>query len=199
MSNFYNLDGIKTDLQKKIAAKKALLAAWENVTFPTKKDGNPFANMSKNISGATYRNKDYTMQPEKELYVHVWADMNGYIYDIIDCCELVKYLTDPAKVAKTDNYAPKLSYLEQLYNYDLEDIKEAINKRIAYLKNRITCLNCQLDIVETCYNEFKAGFGKLVSDLENQCSEAGSVGYSGNVNDIYYDIKDTVINRYPYC
>jgi hypothetical protein len=59
MANFYNLDGIKTALKKEIEEKEAILKAWENVTFPTKKNGEPFVNMSKNINGATYKKADY--------------------------------------------------------------------------------------------------------------------------------------------
>lgn len=35
--NYYNLDGIQTQLKKRIAETAARLAAWEAVTFPTKK------------------------------------------------------------------------------------------------------------------------------------------------------------------
>lgn len=42
MSNYYNLEGIKTELNKRLSYEKSILQAWENVTFPTKKDGTPF-------------------------------------------------------------------------------------------------------------------------------------------------------------
>ena len=45
MSSYYNLDGIKTELNKRIAVEEFYLKQWEAVTFPTKKDGTPFANM----------------------------------------------------------------------------------------------------------------------------------------------------------
>ena len=47
MSNYYNLDGIKTELEKQIEETTAKLEAWENVTFPTKKDGTPFKGVRK--------------------------------------------------------------------------------------------------------------------------------------------------------
>lgn len=42
MANYYNLDGIKTQLNKNLSREKSLLEAWKKVTFPTKKDGTPF-------------------------------------------------------------------------------------------------------------------------------------------------------------
>ena len=37
MSNYYNLNGIKTELEKRLSYENSILKAWENVTFPTKK------------------------------------------------------------------------------------------------------------------------------------------------------------------
>ena len=123
--NFHNLDGIQTELKKRIAAQEARLAAWEAVTFPTKKDGSPFKVMSKNISGASYYMEAWAMQPgEYRLRVTTWADGSGYISSEIDVYCLVKYLPDENKRAKTQNYQPKLQYLEQVYTYDIDDIKE---------------------------------------------------------------------------
>lgn len=45
MASYYNLDGIITELKKRNAEDRAKLEAWEAVTFPTKKDGKPFARM----------------------------------------------------------------------------------------------------------------------------------------------------------
>lgn len=200
MKNYYNLDGIKTELNKTISCEKTLLSAWEKVTFPTKKNGEPFAVMSKNIDGATYESKTYALQyGENELVVYDWDKLNGYVTDSIDCYELVKYLKSETKIAKTENYLPKQSYLEQVYKYDIEDIKTAVANRIEYLKKRVESLSNQLVIVEDCYNSFKYNYSKAVAELATSCSAAGNVGFSGCVNDIYYMILETVKERYPYC
>ena len=202
MSNYYNLDGIKTELKKNIAKDKAFLKEWEKVTFPTKKDGTPFAVMSKNINGAKYQSILYSMQPgENELAIVVFCKEmgNGYIQDSIDVYELVKYLKDEKKIEKHNNYMPKVSYLEQVYKYDIEDIKEAVTNRINYLKDRILSLTSQLDNVDYCYNEFKKSYSKALKELENNCIIAGNVGFSEKRNDMYYMILDTVKESYPYC
>lgn len=200
MTNFYNLDGIKTELTKEISKTETLLAAWEQVTFPTKKSGEPFATMSRNISGATYAAHEYTMQPgENGLRITKWDKINGYVSDEVDCYCLVKYLEDEKKIAKTVNYMPKQSHLEQVYRYDIEDIKEAVSNRINYLKDRIMALKAQFNIVDDCYNNFKKCYAKTIEELANDCKPAGSVGFSDGKNDIFYMILDTIKDRFPYC
>ena len=200
MTSFYNMDGIKTELKKEISKNETFLELWEKVTFPTKKNGEPFAVMSKNINGATYSAYEYAMQPgENKLRVGGWSNGNGYISDEIDCYKLVKYLRDEKKLEKAANYMPVQPYLEQVYKYDLDDIKEAVNARINYLKDRITSLKAQLDIVDECYTNFKNCYAKAVEELENNCVSAGTVGFSGNRNDLFYMILDTVKERFPYC
>lgn len=199
MANKYNLDGIKTSVAKEIVTCRSRLEAWEKVTFPTKKDGKPFASMSKNIDGAKYEPISHAMQPgEYELTIHLWTEHSGYINDTLSCYNLVKHLTNEKQIAKTENYMPK-SYLEQVYKYDLDDIKEAVANRIEHLKKRIASLEKQFDIVDKCYNDFKEAFGSALADLEKNCMEAGSTGFTENRNDIYYMILDTVKERFPYC
>lgn len=200
MSSFYNLDGIKTELNKRIDRNNALLKAWEKVTFPTKKDGSPFKVMSKNINGANYGKYDYAMQQGKMvLTIYAYSNLSGYISDEIQCYELVKYLKDENKKEKINNYMPKQSYLEQIYLYDLEDIKKAVSNKITYLKDRIKSLNKQIEIVDECYKCFLEKYDLIVKELSNNCSVVIDPGFSNNKNDIYYMILDTVKDRYPYC
>ena len=106
MAGKYNLDEIKTEIKKDMARNSAFIEAWERVTFPTKKDGKPFAVMSKNISGAKYTLESYAMQPgEYELTVYTHAPACGYIYDTIKAHELIRYMKDEKMIAKTKNYA----------------------------------------------------------------------------------------------
>lgn len=78
MSNYYNLDGIKTELEKRLSYEKSILKAWENVTFPTKKDGTPFKVMSKNFDGAELYLDNFAWRDyEKKLKVNTFDDLNG--------------------------------------------------------------------------------------------------------------------------
>lgn len=200
MASFYNLDEIKSELNKKIATAQAQFDAWKKVIFPTKKDGKPFAIMSKNINGAIYCQNKISMQPgENVLCITAFCDGVGYVDDEINCYELVKYLTDDEKKAKTENYMPKQSYLEQIYKYDIEDIKNAVDNRINYLYDRILSLKAQLNIVDKVYHNFRACYEKALQELERDCESARNVGFSNNRNDIYYMILDTIKDRFPYC
>ena len=55
----YNLDDIRTEINNYLAEAETKLKAWEAVTYPTKKDGKPFAAISRNINGANYHTSQY--------------------------------------------------------------------------------------------------------------------------------------------
>lgn len=167
MSNYYNLDGIKTELEKRLSYEKSILQAWENVTFPTKKDGTPFKVMSKNFENAKFYNDitawhDY----EKKLKVGAFDNLNGYIDESISCYEMVKYITDKSMLEKTENIMPKEPMLEQVYVYDLDDIKEDIKKTINRHKENIMSLEKQIIQAEKAYNDFVEAYRKAIQELE---------------------------------
>ena len=190
------INDIKKNLEKEIDSATAFLTAWFAVTFPTKKDGTPFANMSKNINGAKYTLDAHAMQPgEYRLTVYTQSNSSGYIHDEICCYNLVKYLRDADKIKKTYNYMPKLSMLEQVYKYDLDDIKKAVADRIEYHEKRIQSLNEQLSRVEKAYNDFEAAYGEILDKLQEACN-TNDISYSNGRNDLFYAIKDAVIKSH---
>lgn len=193
MSEYYNLDAIKTGIEKEISISAAYLEAWKKVTFPTKKDGKPFAVMSKNISGARYSLESYAMQAgEYELTVTAWSSAAGYVSDTVKAHELVRYLKDESMKAKTENYQPKQTYLEQVYTFDLEDIKKAIADRIAYLETRIDDLKRQREKASKVFQDFRNAFESAMNTLTEDCKEFSH-------NDLFYAVRDCVKSRYPYC
>lgn len=190
MSNYYNLDGIKTEIKKRISEHKTLLRAWKNVTFPTKKDGTPFKIMSKNFENAKFYNditawRDY----EKKLKVVAFDNLNGYISEDINCYNQVKYIEDKTMLTKTENIMPKEPMLEQMYVYDLEDIKNAIKEKIAYHKECIESLENQLKNADVAYNKFKEAYTNAIKELENIAGETTCLSYA---------VKNTITSRYPY-
>ena len=192
MSNYYNLDGIKTELEKRLSYEKSILKAWENVTFPTKKDGTPFKVMSKNFDGAKLYLDNFAWRDyEKRLKVNIFDDLNGYISEDISCYNQVKYIFDKAKLEKVSNIMPKEPMLEQVYVYDLEDIKEEIQKTINRHKENIVSLEKQIDQAEKAYNNFVADYKKAIENLVETCG--------ANDNSLFYAVCDTVKTRYPYC
>ena len=199
MSNLYNLEGIKTELNKGMSRAKTLLQAWENVTFSTKKDGTPFKTMSKNIAGATYRQEEYTLQKNYsyELKVIEHDSLNGYVNDTIKCYDLIKYMKkDDTRLKKSENIMSKEPMLEQVYKFDLEDIKEAVEKRIQYYKNSIEEYEQEIAKVDKAYNAFKEAYTNAIKELQNVC---GCTDDDTTKNTLFYAVKDTIVNRYPYC
>lgn len=193
MSEYYNLDAIKTGIEKDIAINTAYLEAWKKVSFPTKKDGKPFAVMSKNISGARYSLESYAMQAgEYELTVTAFCNAAGYISDTVKAHELIRYMKDESMKAKTENYQPKQTYLEQVYTYDLDDIKKAIADRIAYLESYISDLKAQKASAEKVFRNFRNAYENAMKQLETDCSEFSH-------KDLFYAVRDCVKSRYPYC
>lgn len=192
MSNYYNLDGIKTELEKRLSYEKSILKAWENVTFPTKKDGTPFKVMSKNFDGAKLYLDNFAWRDyEKRLKINIFDDLNGYISEDINCYNQVKYISDKSKLEKVSNIMPKEPMLEQVYVYDLEDIKEEIQKTINRHKENIVSLEKQIDQAEKAYNNFVADYKKAIENLVKTCG--------ANDNSLFYAVRDTVKERYPYC
>ena len=192
MSNYYNLDGIKTELNKRLSYEKSILKAWENVTFPTKKDGTPFKVMSKNFDGAKLYLDNFAWHDyEKRLKVNTFDDLNGYISEDINCYNQVKYISDKSKLEKVSNIMPKEPMLEQIYVYDLDDIKEDIKKTINRHKENIMSLEKQIVQAEKAYNDFVADYKKAIENLIETCG--------ANDNSLFYAVRDTVKTRYPYC
>lgn len=188
----YNLDEIKTQLKKEISKSRALAEAWEKVTFPTKKDGKPFAILSKNINGAKVTAEQYALQSgENELTVYTSCKECGYINDSIKLYELVRYLDEGMK-AKTENYMPKQSYLEQVYRYDLEDIKKAVANRAKYYRDRAADLERQDEQAERIFTKFRKAYAEAVADLEEEAAQ-----FEGRF--LFYAVKETVLDRFPYC
>lgn len=192
MSNYCNLDGIKTELEKRLSYEKSILKAWENVTFPTKKDGTPFKVMSKNFDGAKMYLDNFAWRDyEKKLKVDTFDDLNGYISEDLNCYNQVKYISDKTMLEKTKNIMPKEPMLEQVYVYDLEDIKKEIKNKIEYHKKNIVSLEKQIIQAEKAYKNFVADYKKAIENLVETCG--------ANDNSLFYAVRDTVKTRYPYC
>lgn len=184
MSSYYNIENVKQVLNNRIAENIAYLEAWKKVNFPTKKDGNPFKVMSKNIEGAVYSDG-----LNADLTVYTYTHNCGYKNDTINCYEYIRYLKDDNKKNKTENYY-NVGY-SGYYVYDLDDIKEAVKKHIEYLESYIIELNKQLEAADQIYSEFYTAFENALNVLKN-----GMENYDHS--DIFYMIRDLVIERNSY-
>lgn len=188
----YNLNGIIGNLEKEIDREESIVEAWEKVTFPTKKDGKPFAQMGKNISGARYNLESYAMQAgEYELSVTSWSKKQGYVSDTIKAHNLVRYLKSDTMRAKTQNYMPEQRYLERVYKYDLDDIKTAVRERIERGRATVAALKKSLERAEGAYKAFADAYTNALKQL---AKDAGKEDEST----LYYAVLDTVEKHQRY-
>lgn len=183
----YDANDIRKELENDLTTAQLLKLAWESVAYPTKKDGTPFAAMSKNFSGATYRPSKYACRDgENELEVHAHNDTVGYISDALACYANADDLTDTQK-SKPENLMPKTAVWKQLYRYDLDDIKTRVRQRIEYLASYCAELRGDLARLDSTYSTYQAALAKARTELYAQLT--GNGVYDTHV---YYQIIDTV-------
>ena len=193
MEGYFNLDGVKTYLAKTLDENETILAAWKAVTFNTKKDGSPFAALAKNFNSARIGREGYdTWEYEKRVYVYGQSRLNGYVNDSIRLWDNVHYMTDKTKLAKTENILKVGNGYYDQYIFDMQDIKTAIADRIAYLEKYCAELREQINAAERVYNNFKNAYTQAMKTLENDNCE-----YTHKT--LYYAVRDTIKDRYPYC
>lgn len=191
MAQYYKLEDIKKELEKRIREDKAKLQAWEKVEIVTKKDGKPFANMSKNFVNAKYYNSSSLSAYSYELEVFTRDETGKCLCDTMNCYELVKYL-DEEKQTKTQNYMPKESFLEQHYKYDMEDIKQSLEDKKTYYAEHIQSLKNQLENIEEIYNNTMALHKQMMDYLRNATTEKQNTSRIMEQNSSYHLLVDLI-------
>ena len=98
------------------------------------------------------------------MYTH--CESKGYINDNFSCYEVAKYIKkDDPRQEKKQNFF-KIPPFEEIYNYDLDDIKEKIKTRIAYYKGQAADIKKQIAAADKAYNTFKTEYEKLMLKLQ---------------------------------
>lgn len=129
MDHFYNIDEIMQHLGQELKEAAASREKWAAVTFPTKKDGTPYAVITKNITGATYK-------PEND-YLYICTQVN------------YKYITDYAYI-KGD-----AGQLENIKNA-VRDRIVYLDKKINSLNTQIENVKKDFATLENAYKELTA-------------------------------------------
>lgn len=189
-TNYYDLPGVVAKLEREKDEAAALAAAWEAVTFPTKKNGEPFALMSKNIAGAKYREKSTAWRKEEnEVSVVAWAPLCGYVSDSFNAYETNTRYVSQDKLEKTENIRPASICCAEWYVYDLDDIKEAITARVKYWKEREKDLAQQIKDAPQVFMEFQEAFNEFRGRVK-------AVKDRYKNSDLYYAAAGTVFKGY---
>lgn len=166
----YQVENLKKEKEKILAQYIALKNAWENVTFPTKKDGTPFKNVSKNFNGAKYYIGAYSIT-DCNYMLDVYTSVNyknggtEYISDSIYCSENLKYMKDSIN---PDNIREQGVCVEDQYLYDLNEIKNIlIPRRIKYYADQIHRLEIELQD----FDKLAVAVDETIQQLKNDNSE----------------------------
>ena len=187
-----DLEKLQKQLAKEIKDEELKLKAWKEVSFPTKKDGTPYKVFSKNIKGATLYQTEWGMQGQRELSVYTYGDTERSRYSISDSIRCWSYVCDldDTKKDKTENYQPKVSYLKQVYTYDLDDTKQAVANRIEQLEKNIESMKAELKICEVAYNEYKNAMEIAQKQMEIARKQLADTVIINNDKTLYYMIYE---------
>lgn len=202
----YKLNNLIQELKTKKEDLQAILEAWEAVTFPTKKNGAPYAVLSKNINGAHITTESYNIkgvEDDLEVYasrgckiVHGYYESKISLYHSLEpLSKNERWLSDTDKemrakaTAKPQNVFKRGYCIKDAYVFDLEDIKEAIKERIEYIKERITQTDWDIKNAEAIYNKFATAATELFKELESETKAKGSTA-------LYYAIRDIIRGIY---
>ena len=182
----YNADSIRRKLENDLEEAQILKTAWESVTYPTKKDGTPFAVMSKNFCGASYRPSAYASRDgENELVIYARSDTGRCLSDSLACYANADNLTDTQEI-KLENLMPKTPGWKQLYRYDLDDIKTRVRQRVEYLARYCAELRGDLARLDRAYSTYEAALANARTELHAQLT-----GNGAHDTHAYYQIINT--------
>ena len=126
MISDYQYGELEKTLNSDLEKSETLIKLWGNVSYQTKKNGEPFKTLSKNITGAEVRPKGYaTHAYEKELIVSDWTKDGQFVADIINLYVPIRYASE--------SYLKKIQNMDDgIYCLDLADIKICIADKIEY-------------------------------------------------------------------
>lgn len=165
-----NCNDIEEALKKEIAITKAIIEAWKNVRFVTKKDGTSFKNLSRNIENAYLFNESYHIKNvENKLRVFTRRKHNEGFYceDVIDCYRSTQYWNDERIKTKPNNIVSGI-YHYDIYVFDIEDIKNAVAERIKDKEEYLDSLMNQLMNLNNAFNNFYNGYSNLIDKLKKE-------------------------------
>ena len=192
MSREYDLKEITTKMENKITRAKGLLAAWQAVTFPTKKDGTAFKILSKNIDGATLAQSRYNPHCGENILTVYAGYLNGcgYCSDDIYCYDTISAYTKNKRAEEKPENVIINEYGGKVYSFDLDDIKQAVKDRIAYLTQRIAELEAQYSNIEKIYSDFYNAYETAINNLSD-----ATRGKDGSNRDLFHLVRDAVENN----
>jgi hypothetical protein len=171
-------NNIETAIEKKIDYNETLLAAWEKVKRVHTKSGADFKVLSKNFTGCSFHDNQFSLHSvkEKNVTVHGLSKYSGYISDDFRTHENATKDTPPERIIKETCIVP-------YYELNADEIENTINKRVEYYRKTVEELKKQKTLVAVALTEYKKGFAELIDKL---------IENAGGKNALYNLIIDNV-------
>lgn len=154
-----NSDSIKQELQDTIYSKTLALSLWQNVKYPTKKDGTPFVNLPKNFDGAKISGGD---MPELQV--------GGYMRGVNEWDKSIRvYMYAQDSTDDIERAIFQFGYNGQPYKYwlTLDEIKKAVEDKIEQLKADIKEYQHDLAICDEAF----ATYRKAIAEADKRLAE----------------------------
>lgn len=179
----------KEELTKSMETAETLAELWGAITYPTKKNGEPYAVLSKNFANCTIGLSRIAMFDfEKAVSVHGRTKSGYYVDDSLNCYEtLGSYEKHPRAEAHPERVTKPSPYLVPFYVLSLDEIKEDIENRRAYWERTANDYKDALAKIEDAMVEVLSGIGKIVDKCEAE-----------NGKTVTSYIRQSLKNRYVF-
>ena len=180
----YNLSDIIKTLKDEKEDTEKKLQAWQNFKIVTKKDGTPFAVLSKNFEGAAigkYSVVEDSMHPY--LTVNYQTECTGYHSNHI---QIFYYLDElPESDERRKEYKPQ--FIRQTVAKSFDEIREAVNNYMDELEKNIESYDVQLEKASTAYENYAKAIKEAKRQLKIDCGLDENETYG---NTLYYSVKE---------
>lgn len=140
------LNTIKEKIKKYLLLDEERLSMWENVKRVKTKNGEDFKTFSKNIEGATIEKSNYGPKHNEYMTVKCWSVYSIFVEDTIRIYGFVDEL--PEDDERRERANPNNYPWRQTYDFNLDEVFQAIEERKELIKERIHSYEEQLKNAE---------------------------------------------------
>ena len=184
----YIVNDATEEMKKSLQEAETLAELWGAITYPTKKNGEPYAVLSKNFANCRVGLSRIAIYDfEKAIEVHGRTASGHYIYDSLNCYYAMGgYSKYPRAEAHPERVTKPSPYLVPFYVLSLDEIKEDIATRKAYWESVVADKKDALIKVEKGIREVLTA----VSDTMSKCEAENGATVAGVVKQL---LKNEII------
>lgn len=165
-----SLDTIKKELEKDLDRCAVLADAWSAVTRNRKKDGKDFSVMSKNFSGCSFSDNQYSFHTkEKIIRVCKWSALQGYMSDEMKTTETLSpykkdnYPEDETRIITSPGLCP-------YYFFNADEIENKIRERVEYFRKAAAEARADLAVIDTVFQSFQEAIDTAYKTMSGKVS-----------------------------